>query len=195
MPDDIVSFRSRADGSTELRVNGVFVMDDVETTSERRIAEVALDHGARDILVGGLGLGFTARRLLESRAVSTVLVAELHAEVVDAVPIADPRAHVLVGDVREVVEASDSRFDAIVLDVDNGPDFLVHDQNTCLYRKTFIADCRRALRTGGLLAIWSMSASATLQNALGEHFASVATERIGVTLQGREESYFIFTAH
>ena len=59
--------RRRADGALELRVNGVFVMDDVETTSERRLAEVVLERGARDVLVGGLGLGFTVRALLAER--------------------------------------------------------------------------------------------------------------------------------
>ncbi|MCX6407180.1 MAG: hypothetical protein NTV28_09700 [Propionibacteriales bacterium] len=62
--DDEVVVRVRADGATELRVNGVFVMDDVETSSERLLAELVLDLGAREVLVGGLGLGYTAQTLL-----------------------------------------------------------------------------------------------------------------------------------
>ena len=84
MADDDVVVRRRDDGALELRVNGVFVMDDVETTSERRLAQVVLDHGARDVLVGGLGLGFTVRTLLADDRVRRVVVAELHPEVVAA---------------------------------------------------------------------------------------------------------------
>ena len=76
--------RVRADGATELRVNGVFVMDDVETSSERLLADLVLDLGAREVLVGGLGLGYTAQALLAGD-VERLVVAELHADVVAAV--------------------------------------------------------------------------------------------------------------
>ncbi len=102
MADDDVVVRRRDDGALELRVNGVFVMDDVETTSERRLAQVVLDHGARDVLVGGLGLGFTVRTLLADDRVRRVVVAELHPEVVAANGLVDPRLDVVIGDVRDL---------------------------------------------------------------------------------------------
>src|SRR5688572_30747248 len=126
MASDEVVLRRRPDGATELRVNGVFVMDDVETTSARRLAQVALDLGAPDVLVGGLGLGYTVRALLADARVRRVVVAELHPEVVEAVALVDPRLEVVTGDVRDVVAAqADGSTDAVLLDVDNGPDFLV----------------------------------------------------------------------
>ena len=136
------TLRRRDDGALELRVNGVFVMDDVETSSEQALARTVIALGASEILVGGLGLGYTLRALLASPQVSRVVVAELHPEIVGwmrdgTIPgaelLTDERTHVVVGDVRDVVEAqSPASLDAVVLDVDNGPDFLVHDDNAAV---------------------------------------------------------------
>ncbi|MCW2750238.1 MAG: hypothetical protein JWR83_1348 [Aeromicrobium sp.] len=196
------TLRRRDDGSTELRVNGVFVMDDVETTSERALARTVLDLGARDILIGGLGLGFTLRALLESADVRRVVVAELETEIVDwmrngTIPGADLlddiRTEVVTDDVRAVVAAQpDGSLDAIVLDVDNGPDFLVRDTNAEIYGTDFLATCATRLKPGGALGIWSMGESAELIAALGAIFAHVTERSLPVRLQGRDERYWIF---
>jgi spermidine synthase len=195
MGSDEVVIRQRPDGATELRVNGVFVMDDVETTSAQRLAEVALDQAARDVLVGGLGLGFTTRALLDDARVRRVVVAELHPEVVAAVALVDPRLEVVTGDVRDVVAAqADGSTDAVLLDVDNGPDFLVHPENAAVYGDAFVAECIRVLRPGGTLAVWSMADSPALRSTLGRHLHDVAAERVPVRLQGRDENYWILSA-
>jgi spermidine synthase len=198
------SLRRRDDGATELRVDGVFVMDDVETTSERLLARVATDAGAREVLVGGLGLGFTARELLADPAVERVVVAELHGEIVDwmrdgriegADLLADPRLDVVVDDVRDVVARQPAAsLDAIVLDVDNGPDFLVHPDNAAVYGATFVAECARRLRPSGRLLVWSMADSPPLRSVLGEHFDEVAATPVDVRLQDRAEHYWILAA-
>lgn len=194
--------RRRDDGSVELRVNGVFVMDDVETSSEHVLADVALRHGARDVLVGGLGLGFTARALVDGGA-RRVLVAELEPEVVQwfaagriAPGLADePRCEVVTGDVAEVVTGQPpASWDAVLLDVDNGPDFLVHEHNAAVYRPEFLTVCRRRLRPGGLLAIWSMNRPPALVDALREAFGAVEELPVPVTLQTRPETYWILLA-
>ncbi|MGH3473847.1 MAG: spermidine synthase [Aeromicrobium sp.] len=195
MGSDEVVVRRRADGALELRVNGVFVMDDVETTSERRLAEVVFDRDARDVLVGGLGLGFTVRTLLAEGRVRRVVVAELHAEVVAAAGLTDPRLDVVIGDVRDLVAAQpDVSADAVLLDVDNGPDSLVHAGNAAVYGDAFVAECARILRPGGTLAVWSMADSVTLRATLGAHLVDVEAERVPVRLQGRDEAYWILTA-
>jgi spermidine synthase len=189
--DDVV-IRTRTDGARELRVNGVFVMDDVETSSERRLAELVLQGGAREVLVGGLGLGFTTRRLLDDADVRRVVVAELHRAVVEASEIDDRRVEIVVGDVRHVLAAqADASFDAVLLDVDNGPDFLVHETNAGLYEAPGIADAVRVLRPGGTLAVWSMADSVTLRDALAEHLVDVCAEAVPVRLQGRDEAYWV----
>lgn len=200
---DEVILRRRADGAVELRVNGVFVMDDVETTSERLLARRAIAGGAHEVLVGGLGLGFTTRELLAEPQVGRVVVAELHREIVDrmrdgTIPgadlLADPRLAVVVGDVRAVVAAQPSgSLDAILLDVDNGPDFLVHNGNAAVYGAEFVSICADRLRPGGMLLVWSMADSAPLRSILLNRFAAVTAENVGVRLQSRDEHYWILT--
>lgn len=190
-----VVVRRRDDGARELRVNGVFVMDDVETTSERRLAELVIERGARDVMVGGLGLGFTVRTLLADDRVRRVVVAELYPEVVAANTLADPRLEVVVGDVRDLVTAHvDACADAVLLDVDNGPDSLVHSDNAAVYGDAFVAECARILKPDGTLAVWSMADSPALRAVLGTHLTDVEAERVPVRLQGRDEGYWILSA-
>ncbi|MCW2800187.1 MAG: hypothetical protein JWQ70_1659, partial [Aeromicrobium sp.] len=180
-----------------------FVMDDVETTSELALAQIVLELGARDILVGGLGLGFTLRALLDSPHVRHIVVAEIESEIVvwmrhGTIPGADllddPRAEILVEDVRAVVTEQPRRsLDAIVLDVDNGPDFLVRDANAAIYGPEFVTICAERLRANGTLCVWSMSASAQLAAALRAVFVKVTERSIPVRLQDRDEHYWIFT--
>lgn len=201
---DEVVVRLRSDGATELRVNGVFVMDDVETSSERLLADLVLAEGAREVLVGGLGLGFTAGALLDGD-VERLVVAELHPEVVAAVRdgagagpavLDDPRCTVVVGDVRDVVAAQpDAALDAVLLDVDNGPDFLVHDANAAVYTTDGLADAARVLRPGGTLAVWSMADSAALRERLARLLDDVAAVPVPVDLQGRQEHYWVLSGH
>jgi spermidine synthase len=192
-PDDVV-LRRRDDGALELRVNGVFVMDDVESTSERRLAELVLERSVRDVVVGGLGLGFTTRALLADKRVRRVLVAELHPAVASATEIGDPRLELVIGDVRDLVASQpDSSADAVLLDVDNGPDSLVHPDNAAVYGDAFVAECTRVLRPGGTLAVWSMADSSALRATLATHLHHVETERVPVHLQGRDEAYWILS--
>jgi spermidine synthase len=195
------TLRRRDDGALELRVNGVFVMDDVETSSEQALARTVIDLGAREILVGGLGLGYTLRALLASPQVDRVAVAELHPEIVGwmrdgTIPgaelLTDERTQIVVGDVRDVVAAqSPASLDAIVLDVDNGPDFLVHDSNAAVYGPDFIEVCASRLRPGGSLGVWSMAPSESLVASLVATLTDVRTEAIDVRLQDRDERYWI----
>jgi hypothetical protein len=84
--------------------------------------------------------------------------------------------------------------DAVLLDVDNGPDHLVHPGNAAVYGDAFVAECARILRHGGTLAVWSMADSPALRATLAAHFAAVEVERVPVRLQGRGEAYWILTA-
>jgi spermidine synthase len=193
-----------APGVLELRVNGVFVMDNVETSSEVVLAQSALRRveQPRSVLVGGLGLGFTVHEVLADKRVEHVVVAEIEEPLVQwfrdgTIPhgsayLADERLRISVADVRQVVaESPPGTFDLILLDVDNGPDFLVHEQNARLYEQPFLEQARAALRPGGVLAVWSSTESAELTRALREVFGGCESERCPVVLQGREDSYWL----
>ena len=132
------------------------------TQSIARVAGVKRPH----ILLGGYGMGFTLRAALEVLGPDAeITVAELVPEIITWArgPMAelmagcldDPRVTLLVGDVGDVIEARPGDFDAILLDVDNGPDGLVREDNNRLYSKRGLAAAKRALRPGGVLAVWS----------------------------------------
>src|SRR5205814_2165899 len=125
----------------------------------------------RAVLVGGLGLGYTARAVLDrvsSEAVVTVL--ELMPELVDwnhrhlgilaGHPLVDGRCRVVVGDVFDTLRRSPAAFDVILLDVDNGPRGLTQPKNQRLYGERGIRRCLAALRPNGVLAVWSRGPSA-----------------------------------
>ncbi len=139
--------------------------------SEDALARLAVDQiqrrGPLKILVGGLGMGFTLRAALdavEDRPGSLVTVAEIYRAVVDwnrehlgylaGQPLDDPRTRVRVEDVRACVK-SPGAWDAILLDVDNGPDALTLAANQSLYTRTGLQGLRQALAPGGVLGLWS----------------------------------------
>lgn len=194
--------RRRPDGALELRVNGVFVMDDAETSSEELLASAALDAVLRParVLVGGLGLGYTVRALLADSRVESVLVAEIEPAVVQwmrdgLVPsvLDDERVRVIVGDVRDVVLTQPlGSLDGLLLDVDNGPDFLVYNENSALYESDFLGECRLRLAPGGVLTVWSSSASAALEAVMREVFGGCEVRPVPVRLQGRAETYYVY---
>lgn len=197
--------RRDAAGTLELRVNGVFVMDTVRTATEEALAAIVSERLADPgrVLVGGLGLGFTVRRLLADDRVREVVVAEIEPPVVawmrdGTVPhgpatLADPRVRIEIADVRDVVDASPpGELDAVLLDVDNGPDGLVHERNAEVYDAAFLAGCVDALRSGGRLAIWSATRSPVLEAALRSVVGGVQRHPYPVDLDGRAEEYSVY---
>ncbi len=150
--------------------------DDIELMSSRvfgseeELAELALHrvppNPTMRVLVGGLGMGFTlARALALVGPDARVDVAELVPEVVTwnrdllghcaGHPLQDPRAHVLQRDVVEVIAASPDTYDALLLDVDNGPEGLVRQANDRLYLDGGLHTAKKSLRKGGVAAYWS----------------------------------------
>jgi spermidine synthase len=159
------------DGEFSIRIPGRGeLMNTKVHGSEKALAELACERmGASDkprILVGGLGMGFTlAAALAAAGPNAEVVVAELVPEVVEwnrelmgqasGHPLADPRTRVYVGDVADVIREEEGAFDAILLDVDNGPEALIRRENNWLYTIGGLESTRRALRPQGVLAVWS----------------------------------------
>jgi len=190
----------------ELRVNGVFVMDTRETTSERALARAALEQApsAGTVLVGGLGLGFTLQEVLADPRVESCTVVELEQALVDWMRdgtvahgpqcLADDRVEVLVGDVAmALAEAGEAAYDLVLLDVDNGPGYLVHDANEALYAEPFLTAAHRA--TAGLLVIWSAAEAPQLAATLERIFGNVAVTSLPVRLGERSEHYWLYSSH
>ncbi len=158
------------DGDISIRVGGVELMSMRQHHSEERLAELACaglrDRDRATVLIGGLGLGFTLRQTLGALgADATVVVAELIPAVIAwnrnptyrlaADVIDDPRVELVTGDVADVLDESRGRFDAIMLDVDNGASGLTAASNDGLYVAEGLGAARAALRPRGRLAVWS----------------------------------------
>jgi spermidine synthase len=191
----------------ELRANGIFVMDTSEHTSEAALADAALDAVAepRRVLIGGLGLGFTLDRVLGDRRVEHVDVVEIESALVEwmrdgTIPhgrrlLADSRVRVVVADlVRAVEEAGPSTYDVVLLDVDNGPDHLVHDANAVIYDEPFLRALGGRLERGGALVVWSAARAAALAESLRRVFDEVTEHDHPVRLQDRDEHYWLYSA-
>jgi spermidine synthase len=138
--------------------------------SEEALAALACERIGRSaaarLLVGGLGMGFTLAAALKAVGPKAeVVVAELVPEVVDwnrrligapaGHPLADTRSTVRIVDVGDVIREEPRGFDAILMDVDNGPEALVRRENEWLYSAAGLRATRAALRERGVLAVWS----------------------------------------
>ena len=180
----------RRGGVTELIVDGVFAMDDVDTSTEQALATEALGRCTGEelqVLVGGLGLGWTAATALADPRVAAVEVAELQPALVGwavegllpGLPVPLPtRVALVAADVTDHLAAGPGRYDAVLLDVDNGPAFLVHETNARLYEPPGLATAVAALRPGGVLGIWSSDPAPELAERLRTVPGAVDVEHV-----------------
>jgi spermidine synthase len=178
------------------------------SSSETVLAEVACERlrGRRAcrVLIGGYGMGFTLRAALAGLgADAQIVVAELVPEVIawargpmaelTAGALRDPRVTIHEGDVAALIASSRCGFDAILLDVDNGPDGLSRSANDRLYDLRGLEAARNALRPKGLLAIWSAAPNAAFAARLGR--AGFAVDEIKARAnKGRGVRHIIWAA-
>ncbi|HET6957483.1 MAG TPA: hypothetical protein VFI56_12900 [Vicinamibacterales bacterium] len=158
------------------------------------------------VLVGGLGMGFTLRATLDLLPRdATVVVAELVPAVVEwnrgplgplaDYPLKDARVQVEIGDVAATVRASRDRFDAMLLDVDNGPAAFTASHNTRLYDDAGLAAARTALTPGGVLAVWSAWEDRRFEQRLRHGGFTVQVERVRARLKKGGPRHTIFLGH
>ena len=163
------------------------VYNSEKALSQLGCAHIKPHHDAH-ILVGGLGMGYTLAAALKAvNADSQVSVAELIPEVVEwnkgplgncaGNPLQDPRTKVYIGDVKELLTTRQPTFDAILLDVDNGPKGLTHKDNNWIYSEDGLKDIYDTLSPNGMLAIWS---------AGPDYLFSVRLKKIGFRVDTRD---------
>ena len=174
--------------------------------SEEALADKALERAdePRSVLVGGLGLGYTLRSVLDAVSESVdVTVAELVPELVNwnrthlgglaDHPLDDPRCRVVVGDVFDLIKRSRDAYDVILLDVDNGPQALAQPKNQRLYGDPGVRACRAALRENGVLAIWSAGPNARYERKLTSFGFDVEVVRVAARA-GSRARHVLFVA-
>ncbi|ESY81652.1 spermidine synthase [Mesorhizobium sp. LNHC221B00] len=166
--------------------------------SEEALARLSCQKIARHrqprVLIGGLGMGFTLRAALaELGSDAGIVVAELVPAVVAWArgPMAevfggcldDPRVEVRETDVGDLIRSEPSRWDAILLDVDNGPEGIVHKGNDALYSLTGLKAARTALKPGGVLAVWSQGPDSGFTRRLKQ--AGFVVEEVATRANGK----------
>jgi spermidine synthase len=157
------------------------------------------------LLIGGLGMGFTLAAALEGvGAQARVVVAELVPEVIDwnrhligdpaGHPLRDPRVEVFVGDVAQLLRERAAAFDAIMMDVDNGPEALIRRENDWLYSPAGLAAAGKALKPGGVLAIWSASSDRGFTDRLRKTGFQVELQMVRPHRAGKGARHYIWFA-
>lgn len=169
-PDGTLLSLTRRDTELVILAGGKILMSSRMHGSEEAMAGMALKHlrstRGTSVLVGGLGMGYTLRAALDLLPPdASVVVAELIPAVVEwnrgplgplaGHPLHDTRARIETGDVIGTLRTSTGRFDAVLLDVDNGPDAFTESSNASIYNDRGIASIRAALKPGGVVAVWS----------------------------------------
>lgn len=163
------------------------------------------DRRAPHLLIGGYGMGFTLRAALGRLDMqASVTVAELVSEIIEWArgPMAelaagcldDPRVILRVGDVATVIAEEERRYDAILLDVDNGPDGLVRLANDRLYTFSGLTSAKTALRQGGVLAIWSAAPDVAFARKLVQAGFSVEEVFVKARSNGKGPRHVIWFA-
>jgi len=202
IPHELIA-TARIPGGEELRLfrhgaDFMIVLDRNElmstrmSGSEEALATMTCDRvktPAPHLLIGGYGMGFTLRAALARLgAQARITVAELMPEIIEwargpmaaltAGGLDDPRVTLRMGDVAFAIDAASGDYDAILLDVDNGPDGLVRAANNRIYGRDGLEAARAALRPGGVLAVWSAAPDEAFSRRLAK--AGFAVEEVVV---------------
>jgi spermidine synthase len=196
-------------GEYVILANGKSLMSSRMHGSEEALAmfacaQIRALEGPR-VLIGGLGMGFTLRATLDLLAPdASVVVAELLPAVVEwnrgplgplaGQPLKDRRVRVEPGDVAVAIRSSANRFDAILLDVDNGPAAFATSGNAALYNDAGLAAARAALRKGGVLAVWSAREDRRFEQRLRYAGFRVEVQRVRARLKKGGPRHTIFLA-
>lgn len=177
---------------TEVTLNHEFLMSSLYTDSEQELARIAIEMSDGDglnVLVGGLGLGYTARASLQFDRVAHVEVVELLPQVMDwleqgLVPLSqelgiEPRLDVQQGDIYARLAGPPTRlFDVILIDVDHSPDERLGQENASFYSAEGLQAAKQHLAPNGVLAIWSYAESSPFADALRTVFDNVRVEPV-----------------
>ena len=187
----------------------VVLMNSRKSGSEEALASLAaarlVGRAAAQVLIGGYGMGFTLRAALKAFGPDVAItVGELVPEVIawGRGPMAglsgdsldDPRLTLREGDIGGMIASATGDYDAILLDVDNGPEGLSRPANDRLYDAQGLAAARRALRPGGLLAIWSSYPDDRFSKRLRHAGFAVEAVRVRSTGGGKGEKHVIWVA-
>ncbi|ALJ14496.1 spermidine synthase [Sphingopyxis macrogoltabida] len=199
----------RRGGDFIIAIGGNELMNSRMSGSEEALAEMSCDRlrsdAAPHLLIGGYGMGFTLRAALARLGPDArVTVAELVPEIIDwargpmaaltAGGLDDPRVELRLADVSGVIGGVVGKYDAILLDVDNGPDGLTREGNDRIYSMGGLARAKAALRPGGILAVWSAAPDARFTRRLKDSGFTVEEVTVRARASGKGPRHLIWFA-
>jgi spermidine synthase len=194
----------------EIIFNGVFLMASYNERSERALATLAIEplasvrEGFR-VLIGGLGMGYTLRAALDFKEVQIVDVVEIEEHVIrwargifselNGSACSDPRVEIMEMDFGDYLFKANKAYDAIILDVDNGPAWLALETNHRLYERQTLIRIRELLFSGGVFTIWAAERSEAFEGRLKEVFERAETITVEDSdIRGKLTDYIIYRA-
>jgi spermidine synthase len=188
----------RAGEHHEIVSNGMFLMDTRDGRSERELVRAAVRAPGARVLIGGLGVGFSlAEALVLDAARVTVVeiepaVLRWNREHLGTTALGDPRVTVVVEDLATFLATDHGVYDAICLDVDNGPEWTVTVDNAALYGDPGLSAVDRRLAPGGILAVWSANAAPAFETRLRARYRTVEVVEIPVP-RGEPDVVYVAT--
>jgi spermidine synthase len=209
-PDGTVLKLTRRDNEYIILANGKSLMSSRMHGSEEALATLACRRaGSLEqpcVLIGGLGMGFTLRATLDLLPPDAmVVVAEMVPAVVEwnrgplgplaGYPLEDKRVRIEMGDVAVTLRSAHGQFDAVLLDVDNGPTAFTASDNAWLYNDRGIAAARAVLKTDGVLAVWSAREDRKFEKRLRYGRFALQVERVRGRLKKGGPHHTIFLGH
>jgi spermidine synthase len=206
-PDGSVMKLVRRDDEYIILADGAILMSSRMHGSEEALATLGCQRaraiGRPNVLIGGLGMGFTLRATLDLLpSGASVVVAELVPAVIEwnhgplgplaGHPLNDPRVRVETSDVGVILRSRPSQFDAVLLDVDNGPDAFTASNNAGLYTNRGIAAACAALKMDGMLAVWAAQEDRKFEQRLRQGGFDVQVQRVRGRLKKGGPRHVIF---
>lgn len=194
----------------EIIFNGVFLMASYNERAEKALATLALEplaeeRQAMQALIGGLGMGYTLQAALDYDGIQAVDVVEIEEHIIrwakrffgelNGHALADPRVRLIQMDLGDYLFQTEETYDAIILDVDNGPTWLALESNQRLYERPTLARMKDLLTEGGVLTVWAAEKCPDFQKRLEEVFGQAEEITIQeMDRRGRPTDYFIYRA-
>jgi spermidine synthase len=194
----------------EIIFNGVFLMASYNERSGKAVATLAIEPLAGErqvmrVLIGGLGMGYTLQATLDHDGIQAVDVVEIEKHIIswakrffgdlNSHALSDPRVRLIQMDLGDYLFQTEETYEAVILDVDNGPTWLALESNQRLYEKPTLARIKDLLTEGGVLTVWAAEKYTDFQKRLEEVFSQAEEITIQETdRRGRPTDYFIYRA-
>lgn len=204
---DTIILRQRGE-IFDIRFNGWELMSSGNSVSETILARLVCGQCRKEspkILIGGLGMGYTLRAVLDTvSGEAKITVCELLKEIVEwnrgvlaplaAYPLNDTRVSVRNMNVVDVIQEGGQVFDVVLLDTDNGPDFILHRPNRVIYEPEGLAFVSRILGHDGVAGFWSSTESTEFEVALDSIDWKWQRRRVGLAVPGKEVFHVVYMA-